>query len=76
MENNYPAASAVGSDIPDRPAVSERPQLLAGDASPALLIRVAIEKLRGPDGRGADRASSLAITKLEEALLWMGERLA
>lgn len=35
------------------------------------MIRQAIEQLRGPDGRGANRETALAITKLEEALLWL-----
>lgn len=75
--DDMPLASAVGTDIPDRGAPTGRAPTgraietayAFAAASPARLIRAAIEKLRGPDGRGADRHASIAITELESALL-------
>jgi hypothetical protein len=44
------------------------------ETNPTILVRVAIEKLRDEAGArdAKDRQRSLAITKLEEALLWLG----
>ena len=80
--DDLPLASAVGEDIPDKPEYSNLPNrptdaearaalppATVEQTGPRLLIRTAIEKLR--DAPLASRHNSLAITKLEEALLWL-----
>jgi hypothetical protein len=39
------------------------------------ILQEIIKQLRGPNGRGASREISLAITKLEEARFWLGEAM-
>jgi hypothetical protein len=38
---------------------------------PAVAIGAIIKQLKGPTGRPASRELSLAVTKLEEATLWL-----
>lgn len=37
------------------------------------IIREMVKALNGPQGRPSTRQRSLAVTKLEEAYLWLGE---
>jgi hypothetical protein len=75
----FPQASQVGQDIPAEGTPHSEPEL--PDDLPAAmvearrrarsLVRHAIAYVPRSGGRGATRHDSTAITKLEEALLWL-----
>ena len=58
----------------DRPTVL--PPVTAEDMEPEILLRIALEKLRMEQAAAGrlprDRQRSLAVTHLEEAILWLG----
>ena len=50
-------------------------EITSDPGSARFIIQELVKKLRGPNGRGASREVSLAITKLQEAGYWLGEAM-